>query len=275
MTGRITSPVEMDGPAVFDKTNSPVADLPPIDALESLALEAESEISRELVGFATNDIRSRPFSLLRGQFMKEASRAGRRLIGVTSAAPGAGKTFVTSNLAASISKIPGQQVYLFDLDLRRPALADRFGIEIECGLETFFDGKTNDLGSIGRKIEGTGLGVFATNRIDPYPGDMLGGERLDAFIAALHRLPSNCVVLCDLPPAFVSDDALSVIGRLDAYIHVLDEGVTPKRQAEELRNMMQPAPCLGVVLNRYDGQWNDSYGYASSRQYDRYHDAED
>lgn len=247
-------------------------ELPPIEALQTLALDTGEDAPANLVGLLSNDLRSRPFSLLRGQVLKEASRKKARLIGITSAAPGAGKTFVSSNLAAALGRIPGQQVYVLDLDLRRPAIAERFGMVVEKGMEAYFEGTTDDLTSLGRRIDGTGLAVFATRRMDPYPGELLGGERLDNLIAAMRRLPSSAMVICDLPPAFVGDDALSVIGKLDAYIHVVDEGITPKRQAEELRNMMQPSPCLGVVLNRYDGRWNDSYGYASARQYARYYD---
>lgn len=247
-------------------------ELPPVDALGTMTLGTGEDAPRDLVGLLSNDLRSRPFSLLRGQVLKEAGRQNVRLIGVTSAAPGAGKTFVSSNLAAALGRIPGQQVYLLDLDLRRPAIAERFGVIVDKGLESYFDGSVDDLGQLGRRVEGTGLGVFATRRMDPYPGELLAGQRLDSLIAAMRRLPPSAMVICDLPPAFVGDDALSVIGKLDAYIHVVDEGITPKRQAEELRSMMQPSTCLGVVLNRYDGRWNDSYGYASSRQYARYYD---
>jgi protein-tyrosine kinase len=79
-------------------------------------------------------------------------------------------------------------------------------------------------------------------------------------------------VLCDLPPAFVSDDAVTIVERLDSYIHVIDEGITPRRQVEELRAMMAPKACLGAILNRYSGGWNDSYGYAAARKYSRYYD---
>lgn len=247
-------------------------ELPPVASLETITVETGDDAPHNLVGLLSGDIRSRPFGLLRGQVLKEAGRLNARLIGVTSAAPGAGKTFVSSNLAAALGRISGQQVYLLDLDLRRPAIAERFGLVVEKGMEAYFDGSTDDLAALGRRVEGTGLGVFATRRLDPYPGELLGGERLDDLIAAMRRLPSTAIVICDLPPAFVGDDALTVIGKLDAYIHVVDEGITPKRQAEELRSMMKPATCLGVVLNRYNGRWNDSYGYASARQYARYYD---
>ncbi|MEP6784469.1 MAG: CpsD/CapB family tyrosine-protein kinase [Sphingomonadales bacterium] len=247
-------------------------DLPPVEALASITLGVGDDAPTNLIGLLSNDIRSRPFSLLRGQVLKEAGRQDIRLIGVTSAAPGAGKTFVSSNLAAAIGRISGRQVYLLDLDLRRPSIAERFGVVVETGMESYFDGSVDDLSTIGRRIEGTGLALFGTRRMDPYPGELLGGARLENLIAAMRRLPPSALVICDLPPAFVGDDALTVISKLDAYIHVVDEGTTPKRQAEELRSMMQPATCLGVVLNRYDGRWNDSYGYASARQYARYYD---
>jgi Mrp family chromosome partitioning ATPase len=48
---------------------------------------------------------------------------------------------------------------------------------------------------------------------------------------------------------------------LDAYILVVDAGRTTKSQVREAFTMMQPASCIGTVLNRYRGGLNDPYGY--------------
>jgi protein-tyrosine kinase len=239
-----------------------------------LAVHSETANMLESRGIVSsrNNHASRAINLLRAQLLRRASKQDINLIGVTSAAPDAGKSFVTANLAIALARIQDQAVVLLDLDLRRPTIADRLGLEIDSGLEAWLSGTTDDLVRIGRRFGDTALSIYATQGWSDGSGDLLANARFDSLIAALRALPKSTIVLCDLPPAFVSDDAVNVVTKLDAYIHVIDEGVTPRRQAEELRAMMEPAKCLGAVLNRYAGRWNDSYGYAASRKYARYYD---
>lgn len=219
-----------------------------------------------------NGPETRAINLLRAQVRKRLESQGINRIGITSAEPDAGKSFVTANLAVALSRIEGQEVVLFDLDLRRPTVARRLGIETSVGLESWLSGDIDNLADVGRRFGQTGLSVYATNGQYTRPGEMIASARFDALVDGLGNLPKSTIVLCDLPPAFISDDAVTVVERLDAYIHVIDEGITPRRQAEELRAMMEPALCLGAVLNRYAGRWNDSYGYAAARKYARYYD---
>jgi Mrp family chromosome partitioning ATPase len=218
-----------------------------------------------------NGAETRAINLLRAQVRKRLESQGINRIGITSAEPDAGKSFVTANLAVALSRVDGQQVILFDLDLRRPTVAHRLGIDIPVGLEGWLSGDVENLADVGRRFGQTSLSVFATNGHDR-AGDLIGSARFDLLITALGTLPKSTIVLCDLPPAFVSDDAVTIVERLDSYIHVIDEGITPRRQVEELRAMMAPKTCLGAILNRYSGGWNDSYGYAAARKYSRYYD---
>jgi protein-tyrosine kinase len=237
------------------------------------AVEPDTELLREngLVGWETG-IESRSVNLLRAQVRKRLENRNINIIGVTSAEPDAGKSFVTANLALALSRIDGQQVLLFDFDLRRPTLARRMGIDSPIGMESWLAGETNDLQAIGRRFGTTGLAVFPVISQHAQASELISTARFDDLMGALADLPKSTIVLCDLPPAFVSDDAMTVVERLHAYIHVVEEGVTPRRQAEELRAMLEPAECLGVVLNRYAGRWNDSYGYYAARKYARYYD---
>jgi len=272
--------MNMNAPIVAQSMNPDngrvhTAHFPAADALPDFVPTVDTIEAEGLVGFGRKPLAARPFNLLRAQVLKRAAKTGSRLIGVTSAAPDAGKSFVTTNLAAALGRIPGQQVVLIDLDLRRPSVADRFGLDLEHGIDAWLRGKTDDLSVCGVHVKDTGLSIYPANRVGDGSGELLASAQFEALVDALRGLPESTIVLCDLPPAFVSDDAMTAVGRLDGYIHVIDEGVTPKRQAEELKSMLDPAPCIGAVLNRYSGRWNDSYGYAAARKYARYYDQED
>ena len=62
------------------------------------------------------------------------------MLGVVSATPNVGKSFVSANLAAAMSRDPRFQTYLMDLDLRRGTIKDIFGIEPQTGLIEYLDG---------------------------------------------------------------------------------------------------------------------------------------
>ena len=94
-------------------------DVSPLPGIGEVTDVEQPEISAKLVGFESKDARSRPFNLLRAQLIKKLAETGGHLIGITSPAPNAGKSFVASNLAASMSQLSNRRTVLIDLDLRR------------------------------------------------------------------------------------------------------------------------------------------------------------
>ena len=52
-----------------------------------------------------------------------------------------------------------------------------------------------------------------------------------------------------------------IMKELDGYILVAESGVSTKRQIREVIRLLEPAPCFGTILNRYQGGFADSYGY--------------
>lgn len=262
-------------PLEANMLEAPSVQMPGPEGLERFDDDPETRDERGLFALTGNPVATRPLNLLRAQLLKRCAKSGYRLIGVTSAAPGAGKSFVTCNLAAALSRIPGQRVLLFDLDMRRPSVSAYFDLRVEKGIDSWLKGDEDNLAAVGKRFGESGLTIFPTGRIGDVAGELLAGPRFSALTDALRAVPGDTIILCDLPPAFVSDDALTAVGRLDAYIHVIEEGVTPKRQVEELRNLMDPAPCVGAVLNRYAGSWTDSYSYGALRKYSQYYTKEE
>lgn len=245
--------------------------IPHADELPVLEPDAARLREQRIVGFASRDIRARAFNLLRSQVLKELAALGQNVLGVTSAAPAAGKSFLSLNLAAALSQMGERPVYLFDFDLRRGSIARALGIDEGVGLGAYLSGEVADLAGIGRRVRATGFSVFPAFA-DPDTGaDLFGGARFAALIDAMRRLPREAIILCDLPPAFASDDAALITQRLDAFLLVVEQGVTTEKQVLGAIDLLKPAPCLGSVLNRYDGGWSDPYGYGSGDKYAGYY----
>ena len=218
--------------------------------------------TNHIVGFSSRHLSSRPFSLLRSQMVKRMKARNHRIVGVTSPSPGAGKSFLTANLAAALSRLPSHQILVFDLDIRRASLAENFGLVGEVGLERFLAGETDDLRKIGRHVEGTNLTLYPCFSNDRDSMPLLASDRFATFVNTLRALPEDHIVLFDMPPVFANDDAMVIAGEIDAYLMVIEQGRNSQKQVTDAMRLLEPTECLGSVLNRYDGGVADPYGYS-------------
>ena len=65
-----------------------------------------------------------------------------------------------------------------------------------------------------------------------------------------------------------------MLQQLDAYLLVVEEGKTTARQIRDAVKLLAPSPCIGTVLNRYNGViGGDDYGFGYWKQgkYDAYY----
>lgn len=262
----------MSKPPIETPLSSAPVRIPTPEELEALVPDEETLEANHVVGFDGNDIRSRPFNLLRSQVTKELEAQEWKVFGLTSATPAAGKSFMSLNLAAALSRLAEKTVYLFDFDLRRGSLAEALGIQGKLGLGEFLEGKTDDLSAVGRRINDSNLVLFPCYRVQRNSAELLAGKRFEALMAGIRNLPDDAIVICDLPPAFANDDTLMIAQHLDAYMLVIEQGITTKKQMNNTVALLSPTPCLGTVLNRYVGGLIDPYGYGyGSGAYNKYY----
>ena len=234
----------------------------PSEDLRSLILTRDDLDERRIVGFHSRDRRSRPYHLLRSQLHKNW-----RMIGVTSATPGAGKTFTSVNVAAALAATAEAPVILCDLDLRRGSIGDMLPDDSDLGLGDYLEGKVDDPRKLAFRVNDTQLVVVPTIPTDSSSSELIASPRFRSFMARLRAMPDNVKVVCDLPPVFANDDAMMSMQYLDAYILVVDHGMSTARQVEEAIRLLDPVPCLGTVLNRYQGGFADPYGYGYGDTY--------
>lgn len=219
------------------------------------------EPSERLIGFAEGDVRARPFKLLRTMLGRQLFEDRANLIGITSASPHAGKSFTASNLAAAMSRIASQRVVLADFDLQRASVAEIFGITEPPGLADYLLGEV-DLSDVVHSVGDTQLTILPTLPRQLDSATLLAGERFSDLIGRWKGDPANPTVICDLPPLFVSDDAMLIANHLDGVIVVVEQGVTTKKQLEACLQLLYPVKLIGTVFNRFAGGFGDPYGYA-------------
>jgi protein-tyrosine kinase len=241
-----------------------------LDRLNEMEPDKTTLRAHNIVGHLSSDPNSRPFNLMRTRLLKEADERGARLIGITSPAPGSGKSFLALNLAVSLARLGDRSICLVDLDLRRASVAELLGLEVVAGVEGFLDGSITRLEEVGLSTKGLPLAVFPTRVVTTSSAEYLTGDRFTSMVKVLRDCTANSLVICDLPPVFANDDAMIAMESLDGYLLVIDSGKTTRDQTLEAIQMLQPSPCLGTVLNRYKGSVMDPYGYGSTI-YGRYY----
>ncbi len=182
-----------------------------------------------------------------------------RVIVVTSASPGEGKTFITSNLARALAGA-GFRVLVIDGDLRKPSMHQMFSLDLSPGLSGLLTAPP---------------GTPASGHI--FPTAVPNLELLPAGAEAPSPLlytPQLCellryaranygVVLIDSPPILQMPDA-RVFGKLsDAVILVIRSGQTTRDAATRAcRTMFEDGTrILGTILNDWNPAHSGSYGY--------------
>jgi Mrp family chromosome partitioning ATPase len=192
------------------------------------------------------------------------------MIGVVSATPNVGKSFVAANVSAAMSRDPRFQTYLVDLDLRRGTIKDIFGFEPELSIVEYLeDPKAPEL--LGGYVpEGQELIIVPSIASGVHSAELLAGERATALFRAMRSSDERNFFVCDLPPVFANDDASIVMESLDGYLIVAEDAKSTQREIEAAANMLGVERLAGVILNKYRGGLL-SEGYGIEDRYAQYY----
>ncbi|HEU5152462.1 MAG TPA: CpsD/CapB family tyrosine-protein kinase [Iamia sp.] len=211
------------------------------------------------------------FRTLRANVLVATSDLPHPTVMVTSAVPGEGKTSTCAALAESIAA-SGPMVVAVDLDLRRPDLHTRFGVDNARGVSDVLSGRAtvadclvrvgltgdavaDDTGDEDRGYPGRGaLFVLPAGTPVSHPAELLGGPRTAQVLEALAEHAD--FVLIDTPPVLPVADALGVGRLVSGALLVVETGRVPlpavqRAKAELARNQIR---VLGMVLNRFEDQ---------------------
>lgn len=223
-----------------------------------MAWTAEQALAGGIYGFDSIDPRSRSFNLIRGRLVQLKRIRGFRMIGVVSATPSVGKSFVAANIGASLSRDPRMKTFVVDLDLRRGSLSAQFGIVPDRGLSEYL--KSGDMLETYR-LGGESLTVVPTRGGMVHSAELLAGARAQDLFNAMRSSDEANIFICDLPPVFANDDALATMAYLDSYILVVEEGKTSEREIRDSIGALGRERLAGVTLNKFrGGLLSDGYG---------------
>ena len=207
-----------------------------------------------------NNLMSETFRNIRTnlQFMLEN---GKNVMLVTSTISGEGKSFISANLAISLSLL-GKKVVIVGLDIRKPGLNKVFNIpKKEHGITQFLTNPTTNLMDLVQPSDiNKNLFILPGGTVPPNPTELLARDGLEKAIETLKQ-NFDYVILDTAPVGMVTDTLL--IGRIvDLSVYVCRADYTCKTEFTLINELAEnnKLPNLCVVINGLDLQ-KKKYGY--------------
>ncbi|MBT2490147.1 polysaccharide biosynthesis tyrosine autokinase [Streptomyces sp. ISL-96] len=239
------------------KTADAVAALTSLPVLSSIPFDKESPQQPLAYGAKAHSARAEAYRHLRTnlQFAQIGDRP--RVIVVTSSLPGEGKTSTAANLALSLTQ-GGTSTCLVEADLRRPSVADTFGLVQDAGLTSVLIGHA--------RIEDVmqaagGLSVLTSGPLPPNPTELLASDRMAELLSELAGRYEAVIV--DTAPLLPVADTVGLATSAHGAILVVRAKKTPRDQVRAAAEALHAVGVrtLGTVFNMSPMASYSAYGY--------------
>lgn len=170
-----------------------------------------------------------------------------KVIMVSSALPGEGKTTVVINLALALAE-GGRKVTVVEADLRRPKITRYLGMVGGVGLTNVLAGAA-DVSDVTQYYGEDGLAVIAAGPTPPNPSELVASASMGDLLDKLRA--SNDFVLVDSPPVLPVADSTGLAVIVDGVLLTVRYGTTRTEQLEQAAATLGRvgARTLGVILN--------------------------
>ena len=191
----------------------------------------------------------------------------KKVIMVTSSVPKEGKTTVSINLAFAMGQIG--KTLLIDTDLRKPAIAKRFGMPgFQPGIANLVSG-THSLNECLCNDVASNIDVITAGSATPNPQELLMSDNFKKVISDLAEQYEHIII--DTAPIQAVSDAIVVSESADMLFHVVKADATNEKiVSSSLERFMRVGKRIdGVILNQVDVK-KAGNGYAYTGYYDKY-----
>lgn len=200
-----------------------------------------------------------------------AGGAAARLILVSSALPGDGKTFTSINLALSMARERDVSVLLVDADVARARISEVFGAGEERGLTGALTDETADVESLVVRTDIPGFEILPAGRSVEDATERLASARMSKVFATLGARNPRRLVVIDSAPLLAASEGRVLLPIAGQVVLVVRAGVTPQRAVLDAVALCDKNKLRGLVLNQAPLSSGDGkYGYPGYSSYSGY-----
>lgn len=199
------------------------------------------------------------FDLLRTKILQLMRQNEWRRIAVTSPDKRAGKSTTCCNLIASFARQSDRRSILFDLDMRRPAIASILGHSGEHGFVEVLEDRIPFHKQAVRF--GETAAVAMCYKPERNPSELLLRDRTAQILDEIEKAYRPDVMIFDMPPMMVTDDTLAFLRNVDCALLVAGADTTRIEQIDvSEKEIAGQTNVIGVVLNKCQ-HMNGGYEY--------------
>jgi protein-tyrosine kinase len=192
-----------------------------------------------------------------------ADRRASRLIMVTSARPGEGKTFTALNLALAFASERSVKALLVDVDTQHSTTPEILGIERNKGIVDVLAGNL-ELPEVLIQTNIPNLMILPAGRGGPHVPELLSSPEMGALLDEMtQRLPDHYLII-DTPPCMASSDAAALAPLVGQIVFVVEANNTQQGEIEAALSTLSTCPRISLLLNKSDSLATEhfgSYGY--------------
>jgi len=196
------------------------------------------------------------------QFLyKKQQVSGSKTLMITSSISGEGKTFCSINIA-TVFALSEKKTVIIGLDLRKPRLADEFGLKNQIGVVNYLI-KQNSLAEIINPTQIPNLDVILSGPIPPNPSELILSDAMRDLILELKQ--KYDYIILDTPPVGLVSDALELAQFADVTLYIVRQNYTKKDMITLLNTRVQRGELANasIILNGYENKakYGTAYGY--------------
>jgi protein-tyrosine kinase len=185
-----------------------------------------------------------------------------RVIMVTSALPGEGKTFTSINLAFSLAREMDMSVLLVDADIPKPHISEIFGVKQDAGLMDALADENLLIESLVMSTNVKGLSILPAGRIAEGAAELLVSNRMRQILRRLLTENSRRIILLDSPPILATSEGRALTKVAGQLVLVVRAGQTLQADVTNTLAQIEPTPIAGIILNDAHLSFTETfYGY--------------
>lgn len=259
----IESPEQLEDAGINVYASIPVSEVFAKKALQSgWKKKQQSEIQGFLAVENPADLAIEAIRGLRTSLHFAMMEARNNVLMISGASPNAGKTFVSTNLAAVIAQT-GKKVLLIDTDMRKGCTHKLFNISNDNGLCDILSGKIDIVRAVKTITQG-GFDFISRGVVPPNPAELLMHRRFGELIEWASR--HYDIVVLDTPPILAVTDA-AIIGHYAGttlLVARFEQNTVKELEVSFKRFEQSGVIAKGCILNGVVKKASSYYGYGYS-----------
>jgi exopolysaccharide/PEP-CTERM locus tyrosine autokinase len=239
----------------------------PIEPAKRITIDAEGLRAR---GYSPEEARARQFAdhyrrikrpLIDKALSGAATSGEARVMMITSALPGDGKTFTSINLALSMALERDISVLLVDCDVVRGHISEIFGLKHDKGLVDALIDESLDIESLVVGTNQRGLSILPAGSRTEETTELLSSNRMRQLITSLGSRVPRRLLLLDSPPLLITNEGRALTKLAGQVVLVVRAGHTPRQAVTDAIALFDPQQAGGIILNEVKMARSEGYGY--------------